>query len=60
MLQPYVVLPALPLDGSGRRNLPIPVPNLPALVGLTFYAQAWIHAPGAGGTLSQLHAFTIQ
>lgn len=57
---PYVVLPAIPLDASGRRSLPIPVPNSPALVGLTFYAQAWIHAPAAGGTISQLHAFTLQ
>ncbi|MFT5291525.1 MAG: hypothetical protein ACI8QS_002392 [Planctomycetota bacterium] len=57
---PYILLPPIPLDASGRRSLSIPVPDLPALVGLSFYAQGWIHAPGSGGTLSQLHAFTIQ
>ena len=57
---PYLVLPALPLDASGRFSLPLTIPNVPALVGLTFYSQAWIHAPGEGGTLSQLLPFTIQ
>ena len=60
LADPYLILPALPLDGTGRQSLPLPIPNVPALVGLTFYSQAWIHAPGAGGTLSELLTFTIQ
>ncbi|MFT5290878.1 MAG: hypothetical protein ACI8QS_002110 [Planctomycetota bacterium] len=58
---PYLILPAFPLDASGRLTLPIPVPNNTALIGLTLHTQAWIHpVSGAGGTLSQLNSFTLQ
>ena len=39
-----VALPALPLNGAGKLSLSLPLPNNPGLIGLTFYAQAWIHA----------------
>ena len=57
---PYALLPSLPLDGGGLQSVAVPIPANASLVGVTVYAQAWVHDNGGLGTLSQLISFTIQ
>jgi len=60
LAEPYVTLPVFPLNAAGKLTLTLPIPNLLALVGQTFYTQAWIHDALGLGTLSQVIGFTIQ
>ncbi|MFT5289636.1 MAG: hypothetical protein ACI8QS_000941 [Planctomycetota bacterium] len=60
LASPMTILPALPIGPGGLLSLPLSIPNLPGLVGLTLHSQAWIHKPGEQGSLSQLLSFTIQ
>ncbi len=62
LLAPPALLVALLSDATGSATMPIPIPNVPGLVDLTYYVQgAWFDGCAPGGfSASRGLAFTIQ